>query len=120
MSRACLTRRPPACVTLVARTHGLVGVAALTSLLLLHWLTRRLPQIEFGPRTYVIGLSLAVTYCVTAALVWCGTPAGKFFSRLCGLLYLARPQLGSHLWRIMDSPAYQAHFARPPAPPPRS
>ena len=31
--------RPPACVALVARTHGLVGVTALASLLVLHLAT---------------------------------------------------------------------------------
>ena len=111
-----LRPRPPACVALVARTHGLVGITALASLLLLHLVTRNLRQIEFGPRTYAIGLSIGVAYCLAAILVWFGTPAGRWGSRICGLLYLARPQLGSHLWRIMDSDDYQAHFRRPRAP----
>jgi hypothetical protein len=112
------TRRPPPGVALVARTHGLVGLAALASLLLLHLLTRRLPHVEFGARTYAIALGIGLTYCLTGAMVWFGTPAGRFLSRVCGLLYLARPQLGSHLWRLMDSAEYQAHFTasreRPP------
>ncbi len=108
--------RPPACVVLVARTHGLVGLTALASLLVLHLLTRSLRQIEFGPHTYNLGLSIGLTYCLTAVLVWFGTPVSRLLSRLCGLLYLARPQLGSRLWRIMDSPDYQAHFQRRRAP----
>jgi hypothetical protein len=39
-------------------------------------------------------------------------------SRICGLLYLARPRLGSDLWQIMDSAEYQAHFGVPIPPPP--
>ena len=106
--------RLPASVALVARTHGLVGATALASLLVLHLATRGLRQIEFGPRTYVIAATIGVTYCLTAVLVWFGTPGGRFLSRLCALVYLTRPQLGSHLWRIMDSAEYQAHFTRPP------
>ena len=111
---------PPPEVALVARTHGLVGLTALASLLLLHLLTRRLPHVEFGTRTYAIALGIGLGYTITGVMVWFGTPAGRFLSRVCGLLYLARPQLGSRLWRIMDSADYQAHFrragGRPPAP----
>lgn len=110
MSPSRLTRRPPPSVALVARTHGLVGLAALASLVLLHLLTRRLPHVEFGSRTYAIALGIGLTYCLAGVMVWFGTPTGRFLSRVCGLLYLARPQLGSHLWRIMDSAEYQAHF----------
>ena len=110
--------RPPPEVALVARTHGLVGLTALASLLLLHLLTRRLPHVEFGPRTYAIALGIGLGYTITGVMVWCGTPTGRFLSRLCGLLYLARPQLGSRLWRIMDSADYQAHFRRPEGRPP--
>lgn len=112
------SHRRPAGVALVARTHGLVGATALFSLWVLHLLTRNLPHIEFGRRTYVIALAIGLTYCLTAVMVWFGTPAGRWMSRVCGLLYLARPQLGSHLWRIMDSAEYRAHFTRtrPPAP----
>jgi hypothetical protein len=115
-----LPRRPPACVVLVARTHGLVGATAFASLFILHLLTRRLPHFEFGTRTYAIATGIGLTYCLTGALVWWGTPAGRFMSRVCGLLYLARPQLGSHLWRIMDSAEYRAYFlpaGRGPTPP---
>lgn len=110
--------RPPPEVALVARTHGLVGLTALASLLLLHLLTRRLPHVEFGPRTYAIALGIGLGYTITGVMVWFGTPAGRFLSRVCGLLYLARPQLGSRLWRIMDSADYQAHFRRPGGGPP--
>ncbi|MCX6953637.1 MAG: hypothetical protein NTV51_15915, partial [Verrucomicrobia bacterium] len=91
---------------------------ALVSLLVLHLATRNLRQIEFGPHTYAIALGIGLTYCIAAVLVWFGTPAGRFLSRVCGLLYLARPQFGSHLWRIMDSAEYRAHFTRtrPPTP----
>lgn len=120
MAWSDFTRVPPAGVALVARTHALVGVTALASLLLLHLLTRRLPHVEFGTRTYAIALGIGLGYCLTGVMVWFGTPAGRFLSRVAGLLYLARPQLGSHLWRIMDSAEYQGHFtaARPPPPKP--
>lgn len=117
MTSPSFCRRPPACVALVARTHGLVGVTALFSLLILHLLTRRLPNVEFGAKTYVIALGIGLTYCLAGVLVWFGTPAGRFLSRLCGLLYLPRPQFGSYLWQIMDSAEYQAHFRRMPPPP---
>jgi hypothetical protein len=110
--------RPPPEVALVARTHGLVGLTALVSLLLLHLLTRRLTHVEFGPRTYAIALGIGLGYTITGVLVWYGTPAGRFLSRLCGLLYLARPQLGFRLWRSMDSADYRAHFRRPGGRPP--
>lgn len=110
MSSPPSVRRPPPEVALVARTHGLVGVTALASLLVLHLATRNLPQIEFGRRTYAIALGIGLTYCLAGLLVWFGTPVGRFLSRVCGLLYLSRPQLGSRLWRIMDSAEYQAHF----------
>lgn len=118
MSSPPRSRRPPAGVSLVARTHGVVGITALLSLYLLHLLTRSLPYVEFGPVTYRLAAAIGLTYCLTSVLVWFGTPAGRFLSRVCGLLYLARPQLGSHLWRIMDSAEYKAHFAaRRTAPP---
>jgi hypothetical protein len=112
--------KPPAGVALVARTHGLVGLTALASLLLLHLLTRRLPHVEFGARTYAIALGIGLGYTITGLMVWFGTPTGRFMSRVCGLLYLARPQFGSHLWRIMDSTEFQAHFASARQNPPTS
>lgn len=112
--------RPPASVALVARTHGVVGATALASVILLHFLTRGLEHIEFGPRTYVITLGISFAYGLAAALVWCGTPGGRWLSRVCSVLYLVRPQLGLDLLRIMASEEYRAHFTttrpRPPAP----
>lgn len=110
MESAPTRSKPPAGVALVARTHGLVGLTALVSLLLLHLLTRRLPHVEFGTRTYAIAVGIGLGYSITGLMVWFGTPAGRFMSRVCGLLYLARPQFGSHLWRIMDSAEYQNYF----------
>lgn len=119
MESASTRSKPPAGVALVAHTHGLVGLTALASLLLLHLLTRRLPHVEFGPRTYAIALGIGLGYSITGLMVWFGTPAGRFMSRVCALLYLARPQFGSHLWRIMDSAEYQNHFTPTRKPPPR-
>ncbi len=103
--------RPPACVALVARTHWTVSATIAISIGLLRWIVAKFP-VEFSPRTYAISTTLAVLFGLAGTLVWFGTPAGKFLSRLCGLLYLARPSLGSHLWRIMDSEEFQAHFRR--------
>lgn len=106
-------RRPPDCVVLVARTHWVVGAAVLGSVGLLYLATRKLPYIEFGPRTYVIALSLAALYLLGGTLVWLGAPLGRVTSRVCGLLYLSRPRLGSYLWEIMDSEEFKVHFRRP-------
>jgi hypothetical protein len=109
--------RPPPCVAFVARTHWLVGGIMLASLGFLRWLTEKFP-IEFTPRTYFTTGGIAVLYCLTGFLVWFGAPTGRFFSRVCGLLYLARPQLGSRLWEIMDSAEFKAHFGVKSPPPP--
>ena len=112
--------RPPASVALVARTHGVVGATALASVILLHFLTRGLQHIEFGPRTYAISLGIGLTYLLAAVLVWFGSPGGRLLSRVCSVLYLVRPQLGLDLLRIMASEEYRAHFTttRPPPPAP--
>ncbi len=116
MPPARYNRRPPACVALVARTHGLVGATALVSVLVLHVLTRGLESIEFGARTYAITLGFGGVYCLAAVSVWFGAPGGRWLSRFCSLLYLMRPPLGLHILRILDSEDYRAHFAgaRPP------
>ena len=103
--------RIPPPVALVARTHWLVGGAIVFFVGVLHVMLRRWP-VEFGPRTYAITLGLGAFYLVTGTMVWFGAPLARVLSRMCGLLYLARPQLGSHLWHIMDSPEYRAHFTR--------
>jgi hypothetical protein len=66
----------------------------------LHLITRNLPAIEFGPKTYVITWSLAALYGLTGTLVWFGAPLGRLLSRICGLLYLPRPQFGGQGTRV--------------------
>jgi hypothetical protein len=105
-------RRPPRCVVVVARTHWLVGLAIIVSVALLHAFTRNLPSVEFGRKTYLISGGLAVLYLLAGTLVWFGAPFGKLLSRVCGLLYLPRPQFGGLLWDIMNSAEFKAHFAR--------
>lgn len=97
---------------LVARTHWTVGGVILLATLAGYWITRNLPRIEFGPRTFFIAGGLAALYLLAGALVWFGTPLGPLLSRICALLYLPRPQFGSYLWETMNSPEFRAHFAR--------
>jgi hypothetical protein len=103
-------RPTPACVAFVARTHWLVGSVIVVSIALLHWLTRHLPAVEFGTRTYVITGSLGALYLLGGTLVWFGAPLGRLVSRICALLYLARPQFGSAVWETMNTPEFQTHF----------
>ena len=107
-------RRPPPCVLHVARTHWLVGAIILASVGAMHVMTRRLPAIEFGPRTYAITLGLGVLYLLAGTLVWLGAPLGRVISRICSLLYLARPGFGLGLWEAMNLPEFAAHFQRKP------
>lgn len=109
--------RPPACVALVARTHWVVAGVILISIGLLRWLVEKFP-FEFGVQTYAITGGLAALYGLAGTLVWFGTPGGRLLSRVCGLLYLARPSLGSHLWQVMDSDDFKAHFGVKVSPPP--
>ena len=102
-------RRPPDCVAHVARTHWVVTGVILASIGVVQWIVVKFP-VAFSPRTYAITFGLAALYGLAGTLVWIGAPLGRFLSRLCGLLYLARPSLGSPLWQIMDSAEYQAHF----------
>lgn len=104
-------RRPPASVALVARTHAAVALVIFASSGLLFVLTRRWP-VELEPITFQISFGLSLLYGITGYLVWRGRKPGRLLSRICGLLYLARPSLGSHLWRIMDSGEYADHFRR--------
>lgn len=105
------TRRPPPSVVLVARTHLLVGGAALASLLVLHLLTRNMAWVEFGPKTYYIAGGFGLTYCLAGVFVWLGTPVGRVLGWGCGLLYLARPQFGAHVWACMHAEEYKAYFS---------
>lgn len=107
-------RPPPRAVALVAKTHWTVGVIIVASIAVLHLITRNLPQIEFGRKTYLITGSLAALYLTTGTLVWFGASLGRLLSRVCGLLYLSRPQFGSPLWDLMNSSEYREHFERKP------
>lgn len=105
-------RRPPAPVALVARTHGLVGATILVATGLIAALTWQTP-VELGVAMYGTTLGLGGLYLLAGAMVWRGTRGGRFLSKVCGLLYLARPDFGSHLWRLMDSAEYRDHFVLP-------
>jgi hypothetical protein len=105
-------RRPPQCVAFVARTHWLVGATIAVSVALLHAYTQKLPVVEFGTRTYAITIGMAAFYLLAGTLVWLGIPAGRLLSRICGLLYLARPSFGSFIWETMNSPEFRGHFRR--------
>ena len=85
----------------------------LASVALLWFFTRNLPVV-FERKTYAITIGGGVLYLLAGTLVWFGTPLGRLLSKICGLIYLVRPQLGSRLWRIMESPEYRAHFSRKP------
>lgn len=109
---------PPACVAHVARTHWVVAGVILASIGVVQWIVANFP-VAFSARTYAITFGLAALYGLAGTLVWFGAPLGRSLSRVCCLLYLARPSLGSHLWQLMDSAEYQAYFeGRPPEPPP--
>ena len=103
---------PPPCVALVARTHWTVALTIIAAAGVGYGLTRRLPMFEFGPRTYAITGGIAGLYLLAGTLVWFGAPFGRLLSRICGLLYLSRPRLGSPLWETMDSAEFQEHFKR--------
>jgi hypothetical protein len=105
-------RPPPVSVVFVARTHWTVGLVMAVSIALLYWVTHNLPRIEFGSPTYLIAGALGALYLLGGTLVWFGAPFGRVISRLCGLLYLARPQFGSRIWETMNSAEFQAHFTR--------
>lgn len=104
--------RPPDAVVFVARTHGFVGLVILGSLLPLYFVTRGLPAIEFGARTYAMAGGLGFFYLLTATMVWLGAPLGLVFSRVCCLLYLPRPSFGAQIWEMMGTPEFRAHFQR--------
>jgi hypothetical protein len=102
---------PPPPVVLVARTHWLVGGAAAAAMAVVHFSTRHLP-IAFSPTAYWSAGGFAVAYLVAGSCVWLGIPPGRVLSRVCGLLYLARPRFGSPIWDAMSLPEYRAHFER--------
>ena len=103
--------RIPAAVALVARTHWIVGGTILLYVVLVRWMVSHFP-VDFTVRTWAITLGLAALYLTAGTLVWLGAPFGRMLSRVCSLIYLARPQLGPRLWQIMDSAEFRAHFER--------
>lgn len=105
-------RRPPDVVRFVARTHWVVSATIVVAVGVLHFLTQKMPFVAFGPKTYIITGGLAALYFLAGTLVWFGAPFGRLCSRVCGLLYLARPQLGSRLWDMMNTPEFREHFVR--------
>src|SRR5690348_290399 len=102
---------PPDSVGHVAKTHWLVGGVIALSIVFLNALVQKFP-VEASARTYVVTLSLAGLYLLGGTLVWFGAPFGRFLSRVCALIYLARPAFGSPLWQLMDSEEFQAHFGK--------
>ena len=74
--------------------------------------TRQLQLVTPGLVTYQIGGGLGALYLLAGTLVWCGLPAGRLLSRVCGLLYLPRQPFGSLVWETMNSAEFQAHFTR--------
>lgn len=104
--------RPPDCVVFVARTHWAVSGAIGVTAILLHLITRRVPELEFGASTYALTAGLVVLYGLAGTLVWLGLAPGRLLSRVCGLLYFPRIQFGSLVWRTMDREDFRAHFTR--------
>jgi hypothetical protein len=103
-------RRPPGCVALVARTHWLMGAVIILSALTVYAVTRGL--VAFRPSAAWITFGMGSLYLLGGTMVWFGLPFGRFVSQVCTLLYLARPQLGSHIWETMNLPEFKAHFVR--------
>ena len=114
MPEESLARRRPDGVALIARAHWLTGSVILSCVFLLYVMLRNSKVFAVSPDAYLSTLGLGLLYAATGFMVWTGAPTGRFFSYVCSLLYLARPQLGLPIWRIMSSPEYKAHFERPP------
>lgn len=74
--------------------------------------TRRWPAFELSHLGYAITSGIAFLYLATATLVWVGAPLGRYLSYACSFIYLARPQLGLRIWRLMGTTEFKAHFAR--------
>jgi hypothetical protein len=98
--------RPPI-VVFIARTHALVSVVILASVVVLHVVVSRLPRLEVEPKAYAVTLGLAGLYALAAAAVWQGWRGAGFLSRLCGLIYLVRPGLGDLVWTGLRSPEFR-------------
>jgi hypothetical protein len=108
--------RPPESVIVVARHHGLTGSAMLLFIALVYVFTRSSRGFELSAQGYAITLGIAALYLGTGTLVWIGAPLGRYLSYGCSLIYLARPQLGLRIWRLMGTSDFKAHFARPKPP----
>lgn len=86
-----------------------MGGVIVLAIVFLNALMQKFP-VEASARTYEVTLSLAGLYLLGGTLVWFGAPFGRFLSRVCALIYLARPAFGSPLWKLMDSEEFQSHF----------
>lgn len=104
-------RRPPPPVALVARSHWLVGATAAAAIAVVRLMTRNLP-VAFNPLAYWLTGGFAALYLLAGTFVWLGVFPGRVLSRVCALLYLARPSFGSPIWDAMNLPEYRAHFGR--------
>src|SRR5215212_1011770 len=96
--------RPPDSVAVIARHHWLTGGAMLIFVALVYVFTRDSRAFELSGKGYAITLGIAGTYLSAGTLVWFGAPVGRYVSYACSFIYLARPQLGLRLWRLMSTP----------------
>jgi hypothetical protein len=104
--------RPPDCVVFVARTHWTIAGAIAVAAIPMHWLGTQLPGFELRASAYLVVGGLMSGYALAGALVWRGAVLGRTLSRICSLLYLPRPQLGSRVWEAMKHADFEAHFSR--------
>jgi hypothetical protein len=91
--------------------HWLMGGTVLLTTVLFYLLTRHHPLIALSREGYAIGLGIGLGYSLTGALMWFGTPLGRYLNYVCSLLYLTRPRLGLRAWADMGRPDFKAHFA---------
>src|SRR4051794_35069315 len=108
--RGLVSRAPiPSPVAVIAKTHWIVGatIAVTTSAL---FVFARILRVELNSLTFIFSFSLAGLYGLAGALVWLGLPPGRLLSQICSLLYLPRQDFGMHIFRIMRSDEFKAHF----------
>src|SRR3954469_11020700 len=111
--------RPPDSVAVIARHHWLTGAAMVFFIALVSTFSRNFSgAFALSSKGYAITLAIAALYLGTGTLVWFGVPVGRYLSNACSFIYLARPQLGLRIWRLMGTAEFKAHFARrrPPSP----
>jgi hypothetical protein len=105
--------RPPDSVAVIARHHWLTGGAMVFFVTIVAAFTRQWAgAFELSPKGYAITLTIAASYLGTGTLVWLGVRLGRYLNYACSLIYLARPQLGLRIWRLMGTPEFKAHFTR--------